>query len=217
MSKSIFATTHLGWQEQVLEEGCIMPAYQLEKGNRVHIACPEQCQMQLLKHWFEPHSSFGVAKQGSKKPVKGFGHEVGVVLNRRALIANLTIGENIMLPFLYHYQEPKTLLPIQQKLLMVAENYGISDILAERAGLRSPLVNSLVALCRSVLQEADFLIFQQPHLSMDEHDAARFFTLAKQAVNSLDAGMIYLSTSTAVPDGFSFIERLDLLECGQKS
>ncbi len=203
----------LSWPETALEQRCFLPAVTLAQGESLQLICPEYCQSLLLEFWFSERSNLSVRAAGHKKRYKTFGHAVAVVLNGKALVANLTIRENIMLPFLYHY-DSEMAIQAQSQLQRVAEMFGLSSILFERAGVRSPLVHGLVSLCRAVLQQAHFIVMQQPCASMDVQEAEAFSKLAKHAIKGLDAGMVYLTTSAEDQGGFSFAKQIGILGDG---
>ncbi len=194
---------HLYWSDTKLDEHSFIPSINLLCGEYVHVTCADYHQCTLLTSWFSKQNekSLHVVKQGQQ--LRCIGGSVAVVLNGRALLANISIQENIMLPFLYHH-DLQTLHDAQAQLKTVAETFGLDKILHEKAGLRSPLIHGLVSLSRAVLQQANFIILQQPFSSMDKQETATFAKLVKDVVKRLGVGMVYLAASAEDQADFEF-------------
>jgi ABC-type lipoprotein export system ATPase subunit len=136
------------------------------------------------------------------------GKKVGFVLNGLGLLANLTIKENIMLPVLYH--KTKHSADVMKRLAALVEETGLQDIMEERAGLRSARVNNEVSLCRCVLQEAAYVLMQQPQSSMSMKEAKQFTQLMLKVVGDLRAGVVYLTASADDCGGFTASNQINL-------
>jgi len=189
-----------------LNSNWAFPDMVLERGDKVQVVLSEENQHRLLELWL--HEYPPVVHQ-NKQTVQTLGHALGMVLNGRGLLANISIQENIMLPFLYHHNAQDT-EQAHLQLEHVASTFGLHDKLGEQTGLRSPLTHGLVSLCRCVLQQASFVVMQQPCASMSLSEEEYFRPLAKRVIESLDAGVIYLTTSVEDTADFSFSSTLDL-------
>ncbi len=200
--------SRLIWQEQVLDKNCVVPMVSMQRSESLQLVCPERCQHQLLKNWCAPQGRTAMRVMAGEHELKGLGRSIGVIMNGHSLLANLTIKENIMLPFLYHFNSSDR-YDIEKRLQQAAGMFGLDEILYQQAGMRSPLIHGLVALCRAALQQAQFIILQQPCVSMDVREAETFSVLAKETITTLDAGMLYLTTSVKDQGGFSFTKQLD--------
>lgn len=207
---------HLFWPDTRLDAHSFMPSTSLFCGEHVHVTCPEPQQCILLTSWFAQQSemSLHVVQQG--KQLKCVGGAVAVVLDGRALLANISIQENIMLPFLYHHDVQK-LNYAQAQLQTVAATLGLNKILHEKAGLRSPLVHALVGLSRVMLQQASFVILQQPFSSMDKQETITFTRLVKDVVKSSGLGMVYLTASTEDQADFEFTHYVHTQQYGENA
>jgi len=175
----VFSDTQLSNQQY-------LPAFTLHSGEVVQLVAAKTDQDDLIEAWL-------TAKNGEKNQLQGLGKEVGFVLNGLGLIANLTIKENIMLPLLYHQRKHK--VATKTKLAALVKTLGLEDIMHEQAGLRSARLNSEVSLCRCVLQQAEFVIMQQPQSSMSKNEAVAFTERMLKVVEELGAGVVYMTAS----------------------
>ena len=189
-----------------LNSNWAFPDMVLERGDKLQVTLSEEHQLYLLEQWSTKHKPEITQNNKAKQTL---GHAVGVVLNGKGLLANITLEENIMLPFLYH-NPAHEVDQAHVQLERVASTLGLHEKLGERAGLRSPLTHGLVSLCRCLLQQASFVVMQQPCAGMSVKEAEYFRPLAKRAIESLDAGMIYLTTSVDDTGSFTFSSTLNL-------
>ncbi|MDX8387451.1 MAG: hypothetical protein R8M46_02810 [Ghiorsea sp.] len=169
-----------------LSNQCYMPAFTLHSGEVMQLVAPEDVQEELIAAWL-------IEQDGKQSRMQGLGKQVGFVLNGLGLVANLTIKENIMLPLLYH--KTKQTDVAKTKLAALVEEIEIKDMMEEQAGLRSARVNSEVSLCRCVLQQAAYIIMQQPQSCMSKTEAKQFTERMLKVVRDLRAGVVYLTAS----------------------
>jgi len=207
----------LCWTDMPLDDELIVLSGTLERGNQVQLVLSETKQHQLFKSWLNVRHPQCLQVIQSQKKLNSLGYALGVVLSGRGLLANITIQENIMLPFLYHDQLQYTKQAYRQ-LEKVAQTLGLENILDEQTGLRSPLIHGLVSLCRCVLQQASFIVMQQPCTKMSNQEQQQFRDIAKRVVTSLGAGLLYVTDTIHDDGGFKFDEQLDVQngELGQR-
>jgi len=199
----------LCWNEVLLEDKLTVFSGTLERGSNAQLVLSETHQNQLFKAWLNASHPQCLQVIQSQKMLKSLGYALGVVLSGRGLLANITIQENIMLPFLYHDQLQYT-KQAQLQLEKVAQTLGLEDILGEQTGLRSPLIHGLVSLCRCVLQQASFIVMQQPCAKMSNQEKRQFREISKRVVTSLDAGLLYITDTVDDDGGFEFDKHLDI-------
>jgi len=161
-----------------------LPAFTLHAGEVIQLVAAKADQDDLIAAW--------LTAKGSKQ-MQGLGKDVGFVLNGLGLVANLSLKENIMLPLLYHQTKHKK--AAKQKLAELVQTLGMEDMMHEQAGLRSARLNSEVSLCRCVLQQAKFIIMQQPQSSMSKNEAVAFTERMLKVVEELGAGVVYMTAS----------------------
>ncbi|MDX8382401.1 MAG: hypothetical protein R8M14_09865 [Ghiorsea sp.] len=161
-----------------------LPAFTLHAGEVIQLVATKADQDDLIAAW--------LTAKGSNQ-MQGLGKEVGFVLNGLGLVANLSLKENIMLPLLYHQIKHKK--AAKQKLAELVQTLEMEDMMHEQAGLRSARLNSEVSLCRCVLQQAEFIIMQQPQSSMSKNEAVAFTERMLKVVEDLGAGVVYMTAS----------------------
>lgn len=93
---------------------------------------------------------------------------LGAVFQRAALISNLTVIENLLLPLNLHFPE----LDEQTKLNRIhaiASEFGFYNCLEWRTDRMSMGMRSLAGLARAVLNEPKYLIWDAPLIDVDIH------------------------------------------------
>jgi len=134
---------------------------------------------------------------------EGFRRHVGSILHQRGVIANLSLKENLLLPFLYE-GDAGAIRRAEEGLAEVAAFLGLASGLHEQAGERSAYTHGLVSLGRCLLQRPDIVVAQDVHCGMPPHRLQRFQSLFAQAMDELQAGLLYVSTSEHDGTGLAF-------------
>jgi len=138
-----------------------------------------------------------------------FMRNVASMLHHRGAIANLSLRENLLLPFLYHGDED-ALAQAEQGLPEVAAFLGFTDNLDKQTGECSAYMHGMTSLGRCMLQKADIIVAQDVHCGMPPHCLHRFQKLFLEAIELLRAGLLYLSTSEQDGSGIIFEHTLEL-------
>ncbi len=138
-----------------------------------------------------------------------FSQHVVYLLHQHGALANLSLRENLMLPFLYgglsdEMARANDLLP------EVAEWLDIGDALDAQVGERSSYMHALISLGRSVLMQPDIMVVQDAHVGMQAHQLQRLRILFGEALQRLGAGVLYLSSSAQDGMGIDFCRSLEL-------
>lgn len=139
----------------------------------------------------------------------GFTRKVGCVLHQRSMLANLSLRENILLPFLYRGPESE-LQRAEGELPGIAERLDIKARLDEQAGERSAYMHGVVALARAWLLRPDFIVAQDPHSGMQPHREALFRRHFCELIEALQAGVLYLTASQQDVSGLDFCRSMQL-------
>jgi len=195
-----------------LPTGCV------SMGERKRLIMPRGCQYAWLHCLFPERMLHG--KEGwqlwletddasFQAGSRMFLERVAVMLHHRGIIANLSLRENLLLPFLYHGGED-ALKQAEQHLPEIAVFLGLSGTLDEQAGERSAYTHGIISLGRCMLQKPDVVVAQDVHCGMPPHRLQRFRELFLEAMASLQAGMLYLSTSEYDGSGIMFEDSLEL-------
>jgi len=205
------------WRDMRLLERAL-PAGCVSRGERKRIVMPRRCQYVWLHGLFPDQVLQG--KEGwqlwletdeasFQAGSRMFLDKVVSILNHRGIIANLSLRENLLLPFLYCGNE-HALIQAEQDLPEVAVFLGLSGTLDEQAGERSAYTHGIISLGRCMLQKPDIVVAQDVHCGMPPHRLQRFRDFFLEAMESLQAGLLYLSTSEHDGSGIIFEDSLEL-------
>lgn len=137
---------------------------------------------------------------------------VGSMIRRRGLLANLSIRENLLLPFLYA-EDTSCLKRAENEVGEVAEFLGLDALLYEQAGERSAYTHALVSLGHCLLKRPDVIVAQEVHMGMPPERLQVFRDKAKEAMLQLQAGVLYLTSSIHEGSGLNFSRTYEI-ECG---
>jgi len=142
-----------------------------------------------------------------------FSRHVAYLLHQHGALANLSLRENLLLPFLYGGMADE-IARANDLLPEVADWLDIGDMLDEQVGERSSYTHTLISLGRAVLVQADILLVQDAHVGMQTHQLQRLRALFGEALQRLGAGVLYLSSSEQDGLGIDFCRSLTLLGDG---
>jgi ABC-type transporter Mla maintaining outer membrane lipid asymmetry ATPase subunit MlaF len=188
-----------------------IPAGGIRRGEKQRLVMPQRYQFEWLKKMSTPDGCIrlrtknGDVSCGSESFVK----HVACVLHQRSALANLSLRENILLPFLYKKREPETSRAMQA-LPDIATRLEISDLLDEQAGERFSFMHGVISLGRAMLLQPDFIVVLDAHLGMQPPKRDFFRSLFCSFVEETGAGVLYLSTSVQDASGLKFCRSLEL-------
>ncbi|MDX8397086.1 MAG: hypothetical protein R8K49_02075 [Mariprofundaceae bacterium] len=140
---------------------------------------------------------------------------VACMIRHRGLLANLTMRENLLLPFLYA-ENSERLKQAESELEEVADFLELSSLLDEQAGERSVFTHALVSLGHCLLKKPNIIIAQEVHVGMPPERQELFRKKAMQAMQKLQAGVLYLTSSTEEGSGLEFSRTYEI-ECANVS
>jgi len=198
--------------ENTLPTGCV------SRGERKRMIMPRRYQYAWLHYLFQERMLHGeegwrlwleTDTVSSQAGSNMFLARVASLLHHRGTIANLSLRENLLLPFLYRGDED-VLVQAEQDLTEVAVFLGLVDNLDEQAGERSAYTHGIISLGRCMLQKPDIIVAQDVHCGMPPHRLQQFRGLFLEAMESLQAGLLYLSTSEHDGSGIMFEDSLEL-------
>jgi len=209
--------TRVSWREMQVLEG-ILSAGSIAKGERKRLVMPRKHQYEWLESLFIEPVQAGKdtwtlwletdeASYQAGSPV--FFQRVSSMLHHRGMMANLSLRENLMLPFLYHGDQD-ALEQAEQELPEVAAFLDISDCLDDPASIRSAYTHGLISLGRCLLQKPDIVLAQDVHSGMAPHRLRQFHSLFRDVMERLKAGILYISTSEHEGSGMDFEDSLQL-------
>jgi len=188
-----------------LKADCVSP------GDNVRIIMDTRYQYAFLGLMFpdpgaqtKPSSSIWLESGEDRYPAGSpeFCQRVGSMIRQRGMMANLSIRENLLLPFLYGADE-EALADARDRVDEVAAFLGLEG-LDMQAGQRSSFTHALVSLGHCLLKRPDIIVAQEVHLGMSPERLAHFAEKAMQSVERLKAGVLYLSSSRHEGSRFVF-------------
>lgn len=213
----------LFWRDIEIHGGRF-PAGVLAQGEHMRLIAPGKYQYAWLEHLFTPEDTGDKAswlmwlqtetasyQAGSCE----FLERVGTMLRHRGLLANLSLRENLLLPFLYR-GKGEQVERAEHELGEVAEFLGIADALDTQAGERSPFTHALISLGRCLLLKTPIIIAQEVHTGLSPARLMLFRDAFEQALDRLQAGLLYLTASEHEGSGIAFDRTLSL-EMGAKA
>jgi len=179
-------------------------------GEKRRLVMPRRYQLEWLKQMNMPGSGVwletdeGDFPGGSEK----FSERVACMLNQCSTLANLSLRENILLPFLYAGRDVE-IVRATEALPEVARRLDIAEKLDEQAGERSTYMHAVIALARAMLMCPDFIVVQDAHSGIQPHRQNMFRHLFCDVVEQLGAGVLYLSASAQDGSGLNFCQSLE--------
>ena len=208
----------LEWEEIPLF-GDVLSADAVERGQNIRIVMNNRFQYAFLSLMFPDMgvqgslaSSIWLESDGKRYPAgtPEFCLRVGSMIRHRGLMANITIRENLLLPFLYSGDEAK-LQRARSRVDEVAEFLGLEK-LDSQAGERSGYTHALVSLGHCLLQEPDVIVAQEVHVGMTPDQLKKFAAKAKEALEQLGSGVLYLSSSEQEGSGLKFVRTHQIVD-----
>jgi len=191
--------------------GDLLPADRVACGESVRIVMNNRFQYAFLSLMFPDMGEQGSLassiwlQSGDERYSAGspeFCLRVGSMIRHRGLMANLSLRENLLLPFLYCGDEDR-LHRAKKRVDEVAEFVGL-ERLEQQAGERSSFTHALLSLGHCMLQQPDVIVAQEVHVGMSPDRAQTFREKAKAALELLGSGVLYLSGSEHEGSGLKF-------------
>jgi len=189
-----------------------IPAGDLRRGEKRRLVMPRAYQFEYLRRMSSDYQDVCL-QTGQEKIPAGSAHFVQHVLcmlHQRSTLANLSLRENLLLPFLYQGRG-ESLECASDALADVALHLGIADKLDEQAGEGSGYMHALISLGRAMLMRPDFIVVQDAYAAMQLHRQDVFRSLFCETVESLGSGILYLSTSAQEGSGLEFCQSFELI------
>jgi len=208
----------LQWEDLKLF-GDLLPADRVARGESVRIVMNNRFQYAFLSLMFPDMGEQGSLassiwlKSGDVRYRAGspeFCLRVGSMIRHRGLMANLSLRENLLLPFLYCGDEG-CLQKAKARVDEVAEFVGL-ERLEQQAGERSGYTHALLSLGHCLLQQPDVIVAQEVHVGMSPDRAQIFREKAKAALELLGSGVLYLSASAHEGSGLKFARTHEIVD-----
>ncbi len=187
-----------------------IPAGSIRRGEKQRLVIPQRYQFEWLKQMNTPDGCIRVqTKDGNiSGGTEPFSRHVACVLHQRSALANLSLRENILLPFLYNRREPETTRAMQA-LPDVAARLEITDLLDEQAGDRPIYMHGIISLGRAMVLQPEFIVVLDAHMGTQAPKQDFFRSLFCSFVEETGAGVLYLSASVQDASGLKFRRSLE--------
>jgi len=208
----------LHWSDLHLGQ-TMVPAASVSHGEFVRLVMNYTCQYSFMQHMFclkeddrENGWKMWLESNSNTYPsgTPEFSTRIGSMIRQRGLIANLTLRENLLLPFLYHGNQQRLQLA-SDEIVEVARRFGIDSSLDEKAGERSTYTHALMSLARCVLVKPAIIVAQEVHIGMPPEQLDRFRAHSMQALEQLGAGLLYLTESVDEGSGLDYARTLTIV------
>ena len=108
-----------------------------------------------------------------------FKKQLGVVFQKPALLSNLTLGENLMLPLIQHYPEMSS-SERADRVNLSCRQFELDDYLDKRIEELPNGLQSLASLSRALICGPDLLIWDAPLADRDSIWSNRIIEILKQ-------------------------------------
>ncbi len=205
----------LFWHELHLGH-TLIPSSQVKHGEFVRLVMNYPCQYAFMQHMFSPCDESSAnswcmwLQTGADRHMSGsreFSMSVGSMIRHRGLIANLSLRENLLLPFLYH-EDQQRLEQATDELTNVAGILGITTALDEKAGERTTFTHALISLGRCLLIKPAIIVAQEVHIGMPPEHLEQFKDISMHALQRLGSGLLYLTASPDEGSGLNYARTL---------
>ena len=218
----IIETLH--WDELHLGHALI-PASYVKHGEYVRLVMNYPCQFSFMQHMFllgdecrDSDWKMWLQSKAASHPsgTPEFSKHIGSMIHHRGIIANLTLRENLLLPFLYHGDQQR-LESAADEMVEVARWLEIDSFLDDKAGERTTFTHALVSLARCMLAKPAIIVAQEVHIGMPPDHLERFRALSMQALEQLGSGLLYLTASVDEGSGLKYARTLTVARDCQNS
>lgn len=205
----------LSWHNLQLGHS-IIPASHVDFGEYVRLVIDFQYQYAFMQHLFavtdstDEHAREIWLETESASYHAGtdeFISRLGSMIRHHGLLSNLSLRENLLLPFLYRGDQG-LLEQARDELEDVANWLGLSSILDQQAGERTTYIHALVSLGRCLLIKPSIIVAQEVHIGMSPDHLDHFRSLSMAALEKLGAGLLYLTASPNEGSGLDFSRTL---------
>jgi ABC-type transport system involved in cytochrome c biogenesis ATPase subunit len=217
-------TEALHWDELHLGHSLI-PASHVNRGEYVRLVMNYPCQFSFMQHMFQlaqecrdSNWKMWLQSEGAIYPsgTPEFSTHIGSMIHHRGIIANLTLRENLLLPFLYHGDQQR-LECAADEMVEVARWLEIDSFLDDKAGERTTFTHALVSLARCMLARPAIIVAQEVHIGMPPDHLERFRVVSMQALEQLGSGLLYLTASVDDGSGLEYARTLTIAQDCQNS
>jgi len=107
--------------------------------------------------------------EGREKEIIEIKKKIAFVFYEGTMISNLTVRENMLLPFRFHYPDDNCAAALE-KIEADLHFFGIPEVLDKRPDLVSFRIKKKLAYIRAALQEPEVMLLEKPMFNLEEED-----------------------------------------------
>jgi len=205
----------LHWDELHLGHA-VIPANSVHHGELVRLVMDYPCQLAFMQNMFQLDGrnlkqEWNMWLQSGEKSFPAatpeFSRHIGSMIRGRGLIANLTLRENLLLPFLYHANRQQ-LQQAEDEIIDVAQWLGLTSAFDEKAGERTTYTHALISLARCLLIKPSIIVAHEVHIGMPPEQLERFKSFSTGSLAQLGSGLLYLTESMDEGSGLDYSRSL---------
>jgi phospholipid/cholesterol/gamma-HCH transport system ATP-binding protein len=104
-----------------------------------------------------------------EKEIRKIKKRIAFVFREGTMISNLTVRENMLLPFRFHCPDDNCAAAVE-KIEADFHFFGIPDVLDKRPELISYCLKKKLAYIRASLQEPELILLERPMFNLEEED-----------------------------------------------
>ena len=107
--------------------------------------------------------------EDSEREIKKIKKKIAFVFREGTMISNLTVRENMLLPFRFHCPDQSCSVALE-KVKADFDYFGIPDLLDKRPDLVSYCQKKKLSFIRASLQKPELMLLEKPMFNLDEED-----------------------------------------------
>lgn len=189
----------LCWKELAIDDA-VLAAGSVDQGEVVRLLAPISNQLTFIDRMtlYSPKSWqmwMQTAEASYCAGTDEFFEHAAVMLHDCGYLTNLTLRENLLLPFLYG-NDRERLQEAEARLEDISAWLGFADRLDMHPGSDlSRSLHHLVSLGRCVLERPDIIVIQDVHFGLRRQDFESFRQVLQAAFAQMKSGILYLTDS----------------------
>lgn len=139
-----------------------------------------------------------VSNLTSEEATKVRAKNIGIIYQKPHFVSSLSVMDNILLSN-YLADQPQN----RQKARMLAEKLGFAEHLSKKTSQLSQGEQQRVSIARSLMNEPNVILADEPTSSLDDNNTQRVISLLKEQSASIGASLVVVTHDQRLKDEFS--------------
>jgi lipoprotein-releasing system ATP-binding protein len=139
-----------------------------------------------------------VRNLSSEDATKVRAKNIGIIYQKPHFVSSLSVMDNILLSN-YLADQPQN----RQKARMLAEKLGFAEHLSKKTSQLSQGEQQRVSIARSLMNEPNVILADEPTSSLDDNNTQKVITLLKEQSASIGASLVVVTHDQRLKDEFS--------------